>query len=443
MKAVFLDSPGHLEVRDIHDPSCPHGMVRVQVEAVAVCDDDLAAFRGALQRQRYPIIPGRESVGRIVDGSHTDPCLDNRVIPLDRFCTGARTVEPQEGDLVVIDPCFVTAPHDGCRPPNAPQYGESDQLVHEDHSSVHGGSARAADAALNARRSTSSEAQIDAPAPGAGAELDMAAHKEADYPEVDAKLSPSAIFPKHGPFRMLSRPHEAIAASVMGLNVHGALREYMTVRPGQCTVVPSGIAADEAVFVHSTRRALFAAEQGVIDADETVAVVGAHDVGLIVAQIARALGAQIVLVDSAASRLELGRSLGFEHTVNPTSEPLDEKLSRITGGRMADCTIETTGDPHALGHAISGTGRRGRIVLVHAPSSAVGLCAKSIVCKELTVLGCDRRLAEPEEALELLHRQVVRVDSMVSTQLPLEAAPFIIPSVAANPEHYMRVLLHR
>lgn len=105
----------------------------------------------------------------------------------------------------------------------------------------------------------------------------------------------------------------------------------------------------------------------VVDADihvgEYVAVFGQGVPGLMVTQLARANGAEVIAIDRLPARLEAARESGATHTINSAEVDAASAVQAITGGRGADVTIEITGNYHALHDAIRATAFNSRVVV--------------------------------------------------------------------------------
>ncbi|HSV31950.1 MAG TPA: galactitol-1-phosphate 5-dehydrogenase [Atribacteraceae bacterium] len=66
MKALVLESPGSLVFREVTIPELGKGEVLVQVQACGICGSDVSRVFGG-EAYRYPLIPGHEFSGEIVD----------------------------------------------------------------------------------------------------------------------------------------------------------------------------------------------------------------------------------------------------------------------------------------------------------------------------------------------------------------------------------------
>lgn len=67
MYAYVMHAPGNLYRTVVPDPGCGSDEVLLQTEAVSICSTDVSYFRGHLVPGSWPIIPGHEYVGRVVE----------------------------------------------------------------------------------------------------------------------------------------------------------------------------------------------------------------------------------------------------------------------------------------------------------------------------------------------------------------------------------------
>jgi 2-desacetyl-2-hydroxyethyl bacteriochlorophyllide A dehydrogenase len=67
MKALVIQNPGQIEVRDIPEPKLPADHVLLRIRRGGYCGSDLSTFRGLNPLAAYPRIPGHELAGTIVE----------------------------------------------------------------------------------------------------------------------------------------------------------------------------------------------------------------------------------------------------------------------------------------------------------------------------------------------------------------------------------------
>ena len=87
-------------------------------------------------------------------------------------------------------------------------------------------------------------------------------------------------------------------------------------------------------------------ERGRLHAGETVLVHGTGGVALFGLQIAKAHGAETIVVSGSTEKLKRAKALGADHGVDRSEEDWLKTVLSLTGNRGADHVLETIGGPH-------------------------------------------------------------------------------------------------
>ncbi|MFE0176163.1 zinc-binding dehydrogenase [Streptomyces sp. NPDC059002] len=88
MYVHMMTAPGELALSTVPDPVCSPDEIVMQTEAVSICSTDVSYFRGHLSPGAWPIIPGHEYVGRVLEVGRS---LKGSVEPGDRICYWGQT----------------------------------------------------------------------------------------------------------------------------------------------------------------------------------------------------------------------------------------------------------------------------------------------------------------------------------------------------------------
>lgn len=159
---------------------------------------------------------------------------------------------------------------------------------------------------------------------------------------------------------------------------------------------------------------------------QSVAVFGLGGVGLSAVMGAKLAGASlIVVVDPLPAKLELARTLGAHHAVNPKARDAAEAIAEITAGGV-DVAIEAVGSAAVLAAAYASTRRGGTTVTVGLPhpDERLSIPALSLAAQEKVLRGSYMGSAAPRDdiprliALYLAGR--LPVDELISPSLNLE-----------------------
>ncbi len=152
---------------------------------------------------------------------------------------------------------------------------------------------------------------------------------------------------------------------VMGFQTTGVASEYFAVDAAKVTPLPQEMSFDEgamieplAVAVHAVRK--FGDMQGM-----RVAVLGAGPIGILVAQAAKGMGAESVLItDISDLRLEKARQCGVDFCVNTREADFGEALVASFGPDKADVIYDCAGNNVTMGQAIRCARKGSTIILV-------------------------------------------------------------------------------
>lgn len=103
MRAFVMRGPGLLETDEVPDPVIGRDEILLRTETVSLCSTDVSYFRGHLFPDAWPIVPGHEYVGEVVDvGAH----LRGVVEPGQRVCYWGQTDFGGMAEYRAIRPLF-------------------------------------------------------------------------------------------------------------------------------------------------------------------------------------------------------------------------------------------------------------------------------------------------------------------------------------------------
>jgi L-iditol 2-dehydrogenase len=201
----------------------------------------------------------------------------------------------------------------------------------------------------------------------------------------------------------------------------GAFAEYVLVKSKQVYVLPDEISFEEAAIVEPLAITVHVADRAEISSGQTVCIIGAGTIGLLMLQVAYYAGAaKVIISDPVEERLKLAQKLGADITVNPLKEDLPSVLREATGNLGVDSYIETAGLPFTIKQGISVLRNAGGIlVIVGAPSASANIEINpfEFYSREITVKGSFFSPYCFDRAIALLKR--VDVKSLITHKIPL------------------------
>ena len=144
---------------------------------------------------------------------------------------------------------------------------------------------------------------------------------------------------------------------------HGAFAEYVAVPSRILYKLPDSLPFERAALLESVSIAVHAVSRHVPKPGDTVVVVGAGMIGVLIIQVLKDKGSRhIVAVDVDPQKLALAQRLGATHTLNPKESDVPAAVRDVTGGRGADVSFEVVGHGDTVLSAIRSLrkGRNGR-----------------------------------------------------------------------------------
>jgi L-iditol 2-dehydrogenase len=174
-----------------------------------------------------------------------------------------------------------------------------------------------------------------------------------------------------------------------GFTTDGGFAEYAVNNINTLIHVPDEMSDAEATLVVTAGTSMYGLDVlGGLVAGEGVAITGPGPIGLLGVAVAKALGADpVILTGTRDSRLELGKKLGADHVVNARQEDAVAAVRRLTGGKGVQFIVECSGAPNALNEAGQMVNRGGRICLAAFPHEPVPVDIAHLVRNNIYVFG--------------------------------------------------------
>lgn len=200
----------------------------------------------------------------------------------------------------------------------------------------------------------------------------------------------------------------------------GALAEYITARPDELVPLPEGFDAATAALLEPLGVAIHALDLARLRPMESVAVLGAGPIGLLIMQVARWCGAgQLVVVEPLEYRRDLALKLGADAAVASW-----EEVKTLTDGRGVDVVLEATTSPLGPQHAAEAVRIGGRLVLVGIPEGDQFTLNASLVRRKGLSIKLSRRMGHVyARAIQMVQRGQVDLGAMMTHRFSLEGTP--------------------
>lgn len=205
----------------------------------------------------------------------------------------------------------------------------------------------------------------------------------------------------------------------------GSLCEYMVMPARCCFPLPEGLNDTEGTLLEPLGIALHAVDLARLRVGESVAILGAGPIGLLILRLVFLSGAiPVAVTDPHPWRLDFARRWGAQAAVSARSGNPAEAVMDLTRGRGVDVVIEAAWGEETVEQAAEMARLGGRIVLVGIPrEDRLWMRASPARRKGLTIKLSRRMKHAYPRAIALVQRHQVDLTALVSHRFPLTEAP--------------------
>lgn len=226
----------------------------------------------------------------------------------------------------------------------------------------------------------------------------------------------------------------------VGIDSAGAMQELWTVDQTIVVPLPAKLELDRGALVEPLAVAVHDVRRARVTVNESVLVVGGGPIGLLIAMVARSMGADVVISEPSHFRRSVAERLGMK-TVEPVRTDVLEEVQSWTMGAGVDVAFEVSGAVPGLLTATHALRVRGRLVVVAIHSEPVPLDLFRVFWRELELLGARvYERADFEEAVRLLGTESIAVGELISAVEPLRKAADAFAALEGGAE-IMKVLI--
>ncbi|GEC72483.1 2-desacetyl-2-hydroxyethyl bacteriochlorophyllide A dehydrogenase [Flavobacterium flevense] len=220
----------------------------------------------------------------------------------------------------------------------------------------------------------------------------------------------------------------------IGIDSPGAMQQYWNVPAFTLHKLKESTDLKLAALIEPLSVATHDVRRSGLIKGETAVVLGGGPIGLLVAMVAKELGAQVIISEVNPNRIVKAKELGFD-AVSPIEVDLVEYVKSKTENRRADVVFEVAGVQPALDIMCEVAGIRGRILMVaiHGVKKEVDLF--KFFWKELSLIGA--RVYEKEDyekAIDLITSNELPFEQMITDVQPLSNIQQVFESIDKNPE---------
>lgn len=207
----------------------------------------------------------------------------------------------------------------------------------------------------------------------------------------------------------------------LGIDTPGAFQSYWTVPAYTLHRMPDHLSLKHGALIEPLAVACHDVRLADVKAGDQVVVLGGGPIGLLVALVTRHAGAEVLVSEINAYRVDLANRLGLD-AVNPTEVDLTKLVMQRTNGAGADIVFEVSGSQAGASVMTELLRTRGLAVVVAIFAQQPKIDLFRFFWRELRLQGV--RVYESEDfsaAIELAAQGTLPLDELITDIRPLQA----------------------
>jgi L-iditol 2-dehydrogenase len=208
----------------------------------------------------------------------------------------------------------------------------------------------------------------------------------------------------------------------IGSGVHGAFARYVLVPARNIHPLPPNVDEMAGALTEPLACCVNALARTRLEPGDLALVSGPGAIGLLMAQVAKAAGARVVVLGTAAdeARLEMAQQLGADIALNIQAGDARQTIDDLSAGLGADVVFECAGVGSSAQTCLELVRRRGRYAQVGLFGRPVEWDLEQVCFKELQVSGSFATVPSAwRKALSLLAAGQVQTGPLITAALPI------------------------
>lgn len=248
----------------------------------------------------------------------------------------------------------------------------------------------------------------------------------------------------HCEYCLSGHHNNCLASQFMGSpQLPGLFREYALLPLENAVPIPASLGFTEATLVEPLAVMLHVLELTEIRLGDTVAVMGAGPVGLLMSSVARLAGAsRIFIADKLPHRLRIAREMGAaDFSLDVNADHVSQAILDHTGGRGVDLVFDCAAARETLNIGLAVARVGGRVILIGIPSeSNMPVDLHMAMHKELNIQTIKRSNHNTHAAIELMESGRIST-RLVTHHFSLDQTPRAFETLAAYADGVGKVMI--
>jgi len=222
---------------------------------------------------------------------------------------------------------------------------------------------------------------------------------------------------------------------LLGMHVPGAFAEYVVVPAANLYRVPDSLPLEHAALAEPIAVALHAVGRANFKPYETVAVIGAGPIGLLLISVLNLMGLQhLIAIDLIPERLALAKEMGADKVINSSQVDAVEACKDVVGPLGVDHVFEVVGIPATFRMSLELVRMGGELIWIGNNKRYAELDVQAIVTREVDIRASYAfSLGDFGRALTPISAGHIHLDPLVTRRATLDEGPHVFEELSEDP----------
>lgn len=215
--------------------------------------------------------------------------------------------------------------------------------------------------------------------------------------------------------------HPNVCSSVRcyGVQMDGGYQDVIVVGQEHLYPFADNVSFAQAALAEPFSIASNILHRAALTAEDNLIVIGAGTIGLSILQVAKSIGARVLVVDIELRKLAVAAGMGADKTVNSKEESLPEAAEAFAPGGF-DVVVDAVGTTELFTQSIGYAAPCARVMSIGFDGTPAAVEPVVITKKELSIIGSRMNCGRFPEVMRWLNEGRIQADKMISRTYPVE-----------------------
>lgn len=207
---------------------------------------------------------------------------------------------------------------------------------------------------------------------------------------------------------------------VISTHVDGGFCEYFVCPETEVHLLPDYISYELATAIEPYTIGEQACSRGDVREGDTVLIHGSGPIGIVIADVAKRIGARVIVSEPSAKRRDMALMFGADYVIDPINEDMPARVREITDGVGPNTIFDAAGIPSLLQPSLELVATAGTVVPMSFNPTPTLISSQPVNMKELTIAGTRHQRMMFPKVIGDLENRMEMIQKYVTHIFPLE-----------------------